>query len=96
MEGMWRERETDRRKMEKGDSSHVCLLFSGSDSTSGRAYPQAIPLLEFTVKAGLPANKTHVDLQRNGEGQGPENSLSLYPGTHMHAQEQLNSNARIL
>lgn len=59
-------------------------------------YPQAIPLLEFTVKVGLPANKTHVDLQRNGEGQGPENSLSLYPSTHMHAQEQLHSYAHVL
>lgn len=40
----------------------------------GRAYPRGRPALGIYSLVGQPANKTHVDLQRNGEGHGPENS----------------------
>lgn len=66
------EERKKKKKTDRGDSFSACLLFSalgfnlGAERTPGPAPP-----LEFTVQqAGLPANKTHVDLPRNGEGLG--------------------------
>lgn len=71
---------------ERGDFSHACLLFSVISRNLGLCVSPGQPTVGIYSLVGLPANKTHVDLQRNEEGQGPENSLSLYPSTHTHAQ----------
>lgn len=80
--------QTDTSKKERGDSSHGCLLFSVISRNLGLCVSPGQPTVGIYSLVGLPANKTHVDLQRNEEGQGPENSLALYPSTHMHAQER--------
>lgn len=61
-----------KMKTERGDSFSACLLFSAIGFNLGaERIPGPAPPLEFTVQqAGLPANKTHVDLPRNGEGLG--------------------------
>lgn len=54
-----------------GDSFNACLLFfSNRLQPQGRVYPQASPAVGIYSSSGLPANKTHVDLPRNGEGLG--------------------------
>lgn len=62
----------EKKKTERGDSFSACLLFSAIGFNLGaERIPGPAPPLEFTVQqAGLPANKTHVDLPRNGEGLG--------------------------
>lgn len=55
-----------------------CDLFQ----PQGRAYPLGRPAAGIYSSVGQPANKTHVDLQRNGEGHGPENSLLFCCWTH--------------
>lgn len=63
---------SEKKKTERGDSFSACLLFSAIGFNLGaERIPGPAPPLEFTVQqAGLPANKTHVDLPRNGEGLG--------------------------
>lgn len=65
-------RRKKKMKTERGDSFSACLLFSAIGFNLGaERIPGPAPPLEFTVQqAGLPANKTHVDLPRNGEGLG--------------------------
>lgn len=60
-----------KNSTERGDSFSACLLFSADGlQPRGRAYPQASTAVGIYSSAGLPANKTHVDLPRNGEGLG--------------------------
>lgn len=85
------EKETRKKKKKKSrksedrrdDFSHTCHFFSCSLSIStwGLWISPGQPTVGIYSPVGRPANKTHVDLQRNGEGQGPENSLSLCPST---------------
>lgn len=70
-EGFFFDSAKKKKKNVSGDSFNACLLFfSNRLQPQGRVYPQASPAVGIYSSSGLPANKTHVDLPRNGEGLG--------------------------
>lgn len=69
--------ETSNQKKNEWESWFLPFLpFVSCDlfQPRGCAYPPGRPAVGIYSSVGQPANKTHVDLQRNGEGHGPENS----------------------
>lgn len=64
-------RKKKRKQREVIPSVPVFCFLRSALNLGAERIPGPAPPLEFTVQqAGLPANKTHVDLPRNGEGLG--------------------------
>lgn len=78
-----------KRTRERHESSQACLFFFLLQSfhlNLGLCVSPGQPAVGIYSPMGRPANKTHVDLQRNGEGHGAWETASLcIPALTAHA-----------